>query len=233
MQIIKKKRKTLALDEIDAKLIRRIKDEKLTYLSKNALQLLLDAIDEINENDVKGNIVETGCALGGSSILLGLNRGFRKLYVYDSFEGMPKPTEKDTIISHKRFEEITSGISEGINDEKYYGYHENLLDVVIQNFKKFNLVPKPDEIEFVKGWYEQTLYVHYPIALAHIDCDWYSSTLVALQRIEPHLQIGGIIIIDDYNHYAGCKRAIHEYFIDKQHQYEFVNQTRLLIRKLK
>jgi hypothetical protein len=55
-----------------------------------------------------------------------------------------------------------------------------------------------------------------PVALAHIDGDWYESVMTCLQRIEPHLSEEGILVIDDYDAWSGCRTAVDEYFADKK-----------------
>jgi asparagine synthase (glutamine-hydrolysing) len=71
-----------------------------------------------------------------------------------------------------------------------------------------------------------------PVALAHVDGDWYDSVMTCLQRIEPRLTQGGVLIIDDYDAWSGCRRAVDEYFKDKQGRYEFIRRSRLhIVRK--
>jgi asparagine synthase (glutamine-hydrolysing) len=73
--------------------------------------------------------------------------------------------------------------------------------------------------------------VSQPVALAHLDGDWYESIMTCLQRIEPHLVPRGVLVIDDYDTWSGCRKAIDEYFLDKKHQYDFVRRSRLHIIK--
>jgi len=86
-----------------------------------------------------------------------------------------------------------------------------------------------NHVHLVKGLFEDVLRVEQPVALAHIDGDWYSSVMSCLQQIEPHLITGGVLVIDDYDHWSGCRKAVDEYFADKQDKYRFVRKSRLHI----
>ena len=65
------------------------------------------------------------------------------------------------------------------------------------------------------------------VALAHVDGDWYESVMTCLERIAPYLVPEGRIVIDDYDSWSGCRKAVDEYFSDKRDRYEFVRKSRL------
>jgi Macrocin-O-methyltransferase (TylF) len=67
-------------------------------------------------------------------------------------------------------------------------------------------------VRLVKGLFEETIRLDEPVALAHLDGDWYESTMVCLERIAPRLPAGGRLVIDDYHYWSGCRRAVDEYF---------------------
>ena len=71
--------------------------------------------------------------------------------------------------------------------------------------------PEAENIHFVKGLYEETLQVDTPVAFAHIDCDWYDSVKVCIDRISDRVSPGGIMLFDDYNSFAGCRKAVDEW----------------------
>ena len=73
-------------------------------------------------------------------------------------------------------------------------------------------------IIYVKGLVEKTLDGNFPekISLLRLDTDFYESTKKELEILFPKLQSGGIIIIDDYGHWKGCKKAVDEYFVNKK-----------------
>ena len=213
-------------------LIKKVRRKGLTYLEVNALLDLQDSVEYADANNIDGIICECGVALGGSSIILANAKNqSRSLELYDSFETMPPPTEKDGVDAHQRFETIKDGKSTGLKGELYYGYEKDLLSKVKENIRSLVPTEKNKNIKYFKGFYEDSLKINEPVALAHIDCDWYSSVWTCLKEIEPHLSTGGVLIIDDYYHYSGCKKAVDDYFKDKS-GYEFKNKTRLQIHKV-
>ena len=144
---------------------------------------------------------------------------------------MPEPSERDGKDVHERFEVIQKGSSKGIQGDLYYGYEKDLYNKVKNSFEDFNVDMK--NVSLIKGYYEDTLFVNEKVALAHIDCDWYDSVIVSLERIEPHLVKEGMLIIDDYYRYSGCKKAVDDYFKNKMNDYSFIKEERLLIKKNK
>ena len=82
---------------------------------------------------------------------------------------------------------------------------------------------------FVQGLFQDTLHPDGPVAVAHIDGDWYESVRTCLERIEPHLPVGGVFVIDDYEAWSGCRMAVDEYFADKRDRYTFESRARLHI----
>ena len=230
-RVFNKVKRIIINDEVD-NIARKVSKQKLTYLSHSALLLLGNTVRKIEKNNIKGDIIETGCALGGSSILVGKLKNKNRLFkVYDSFEMMPEPTENDDDDVHDRFKVIKKGTSKGIHGNLNYGYEKDLYHKVKNSFKSFGL--SLSSIELIKGYYEDTLKINNPVAMAHIDCDWYDSVMVSLERIEPYLEIGGVFIIDDYYCYSGCKKAVDEFFKDKKENFNFIQEERLVIEKIK
>ena len=106
------------------------------------------------------------------------------------------------------------------------------MEQIKQTFYDYGLPPDKNNVHLIKGLFENTLFVNEPVAFAHIDCDWYESVMNCLQRIEPHLVKGGVLIIDDYYTWSGCRKAVDAYFADKKDRVEFHNKSRLhIIRK--
>jgi len=208
-----------------------------TGLSMLGLQALLDLSEAAAWADRKripGIIVEAGTAWGGSGLVLAASRRHKRpVYLYDTFEGIPPPTEADGQQALRRFEEIRSGKASGVRRRAYYGYERNLLSRVRQSFAECGMPVEDNQIYLIPGLYQETLYPPDQVALAHLDCDWYESIKVCLERIVPRLAQGGRIIIDDYDYWVGCKRAVDEYFADKQGEFQFVKRRRLhVIRRL-
>jgi hypothetical protein len=156
---------------------------------------------------VNGAFIEAGCALGGSAILIAKCKPRdRHLYVYDTFGMIPPPTEQDGREGLARFSKIVSGKSSGLGGEQYYGYRTNLIQDVIANMRAYNVECERENVHLIQGHFESTLWVQEPIALAHLDCDWYESLRLCFGRIAPFVSFGGYIIVDDYNH-KGARSA--------------------------
>jgi asparagine synthase (glutamine-hydrolysing) len=213
-----------------ARSIRRVVREKLSYLGTLSLTELHDSVARLEKEKRAGILIEAGCALGGSALAIASAKAAsRPLYLYDVFETIPSPTERDGPDAHQRFEVIASGQATGIKGSEYYGYRKNLLDSVEKSFADFGYPVGENNIHLIKGLFQDTLAVTDPVALAHIDSDWYDSVYVCLQRIVPMLVRGGTLVIDDYNAWSGCRAAVDEYFADKQDLFDFVTKTRLHI----
>lgn len=203
-------------------LIKSVIERKLTYLSKEKLESLANTCYEIKNQKIKGVVIEAGCALGGSAIVIAkCKESFRAFRVYDVFGMIPPPTEKDPPEVHERYQIISQGLSEGIGGDKYYGYQNRLLGLVVENLSNFGIEIEKDSIQLIQGMVEDTMFLQEPVALAHIDVDWYSPVLTCLQRIIPRLSKGGSVILDDYHYYGGCRRAVDEYFASRNSEFKF------------
>ena len=214
--------------------IRKVKKKNLTFLNRWALIELAQVALANEQREIDGAIIEAGCALGGSAIILTKSKvRERPFYIYDVFGMIPPPSERDGQDAQTRYKVIESGNSHGIGGEHYYGYEEDLYHKVQQNFNEYGLETSTHNIKLIKGLYEDTLRVNFSVSLAHIDCDWYDSVMVCLNRIEPYLVSGGTLVIDDYFCYSGCKRAVDDYFSSKdKSKYQFEKKNRLHIIKI-
>ena len=214
-------------------IVRAVRADSLTYLDDAALNDLSERVETIEKSGKCGTLIEAGCSLGGSTIVIATAKSkARPFYVYDVFGMIPSPSDQDGADVHERYELIKTGKSAGINGRKYYGYEENVFEKVTENCRSHNVPVEMNNIHLVKGHFQDTLRVNEPVAFAHLDCDWYESVLTCLQRIEPHLVRGGILVIDDYDAWSGCRKAVDEYFIGKEEKYEFIRKSRLhIVRK--
>lgn len=193
-----------------------VKRDNLTYLTRKDLMNLYRAVKEVEAAGIPGVFVEAGCALGGSSIAIGTAKSTQRTFrIYDAFGLIPPPSEKDGVDVHARYEEIKSGQSRGLGGDTYYGYVENLQEVVTTNLARYGLPVDQHNIRLIKGYFEDTLYINEPVAFAHIDCDWYASVMTCLLQIAPNLSPGGVMVFDDYSDWSGCRMAVDEYFRDK------------------
>lgn len=218
---------------IGFKTINRVRRQGITFLDFEALADIYEAVVKVEQRGLQGVIVEAGCAAGGSAVVItAAKNAQRPFFTYDTFGLIPPPSDRDGEDVHRRYEEIIAGNARGPKDTMYYGYQPNLLEEVRQNFRRNGLDPHHSAVTFVKGLYEETLNVQSPVALAHIDCDWYESVLTCLERIAPHLEVGGSLIVDDYFAWSGCRAAVDEYFADKTSTYRFMERARLHIERV-
>jgi asparagine synthase (glutamine-hydrolysing) len=196
----------------EGELISRIRSERLTYLSDRKLTSLVNTCRAIEESNLSGIFLESGCALGGSAILIAsLKSSERPLFIYDVFGMIPSPTQDDTQDTHDRYQTIVEGKSEGIGGDKYYGYEENLYEIVQSNLKSFGINCEQQSVLLIKGLVKDTMKLDQPIAFAHIDVDWYEPVMTCLKCVFPNLVVGGSIILDDYHDWGGCRKATDEY----------------------
>ncbi len=186
-----------------------------TMTSIERMYSLYCSMDYILTNNIEGDFVECGVWRGGSAMLMAkmlANRNIhnRKIYLFDTFEGMSEPTNIDLSF---RGEDAGSLLAK-IEDDKENSVWclANLTDVK-NNMGKTNL--PIDNIVYVKGKVEDTLTENSPvgiIALLRLDTDWYESTKHELNILFPKLKENGVLIIDDYGHWQGCRKAVDEYF---------------------
>ena len=219
-------------DHTGGSVIDAVDREALSYLGRSALGQLNEVATELEARKVPGVFVEAGCALGGSAIVIAnAKRRARPLYVYDVFSMIPPPTSADGDDVHARYERIRSGQSEGIRGHRYYGYEEDLYGIVKSNFARLGRPVDRHNVHLVKGLFQDTIRLTEPVALAHIDGDWYESVRTCLERLVPLLVQHGVLVIDDYDAWSGCRRAVDEYFADKKDAFTFRKRARLHIIK--
>jgi hypothetical protein len=205
-----------ALPDDVERVISRVREERLTFLGANHLRNLATCVRDIEANGVPGVIIEAGTALGGSAIVIAAAKAAgRPMKVYDVFDMIPPPGERDGADVHQRYQTIADGAAEGLGGDVYYGYHEDLYDEVRASFARLGVPPEQNGVELLKGLFEDTMELDGPVAFAHLDGDWYESTMTCLSRIAPRLSAGGRIVIDDYYGWSGCRRAVDDYFKDR------------------
>ena len=169
-------------------------------MSGNArLRGLYSAVRYVVSHDVPGDIVECGTARGGSAALMGLTlealRAHRTLWVFDTFEGLPAPSERDPD------REIA---------KLYTGSCLGTLEEVQELFDKLGIRGRA---RFVKGLFQATVprSTIGPIAVLHLDGDWYESVRVCLDYLYDRVSPGGVIQIDDYGHWEGARAAVDDF----------------------
>lgn len=214
-------------------IVRRVRRQRLTYVSLGGLNDLFEAAVAADREGRPGVFMEAGCALGGSALVLArAKKPTRPLLVYDVFGMIPAPTDADGEDVHARYETINSGQASGLGGEMYYGYEPDLMAKVRQTFERFGLPVDENAVSLIQGLFEDTIVGDEPVALAHIDGDWYESVRTCLERIGPRLAPGGVMVVDDYEMWSGCRRAVDEFLAAHQDDYRAIPRNRLHVERV-
>jgi O-methyltransferase len=187
-----------------------------TLTSPERVCAVLDAVEFVVRNDIPGSIVECGVWKGGSMMaaalaLLRLNAASRDLYLFDTFEGMPRPEEGDSDYKGRAASRFFHRLQTGANSSSWCAASpaevQKTMDLTGYDRSRIHLV---------KGLVEETIPRQAPdsIALLRLDTDWYESTKHELEHLFPRLSKNGVLIIDDYGHWRGARKAVDEYFSD-------------------
>lgn len=187
-----------------------------TMTSIERMYSLYQAVNYVIKYDIQGSFVECGVWRGGSSMMIALTlaklgRSDRALHLYDTFEGMSEPTKDDVTYRGDNAEVLMQQGKD--NKETSVWCLADINDVknnmALTGYNSAN-------IHYVKGKVEDTIPQHLPtndIALLRLDTDFYESTAHELKHLYPMLVRSGVLIIDDYGHWEGCKKAVDEYFV--------------------
>ena len=178
------------------RLVHRVRGYTAVFVPR--LVALYKLSEEINQRSVPGDIVECGVYNGGSAAIMASlcekSPISRNVWLFDSFEGLPKPSDKD-----------------GEEAPAYEGWCHGDLSKVKEVLRKLR-IPE-SRVHIVKGWFQDT----FPsaqirdIAILHIDADWYESVKLCLEKFYDSVQPGGYIILDDYGDWEGCRIATDEF----------------------
>jgi O-methyltransferase len=232
--IINKNQKIVELSVKDNELINLIKDYSMT--PKIRIYNLLQSLKKIKHKNIPGDYVECGVWKGGNILLIkkfleNENIDNKKIYAFDTFEGMSEPDENDFDLSKN----ISASALLSKNKDKASHLWsvcslEEVKKNLIKNLKNMN------DIYFIKGKVEETLNVKQnipdKISLLRLDTDWYSSTKKELEVLYEKVSPGGVIIIDDYGHWGGAKKAVDEFFKGKYVWMHYVDYAcRLIIKE--
>lgn len=164
------------------------------------------ALCSVLRSGVPGDVVELGCNAGRTSVLLEMvleaEEASRDLHLYDSFDGLPAPSDADRYLKQGDCKATESD--------------------VLATFERWNLrLPQVHA-----GWFEATLPRQLPdrVAFAYLDGDFYESIHTSLTYVWPRLSVGGSVIVDDYcdrelsprawDGLPGVKKACDEFFTD-------------------
>jgi hypothetical protein len=169
-----------------------------TMLGIERLRTLRRFAEQIDQEQIPGDVVECGTCNGGSAAIMAQVAATspldRYVYLFDSFEGLPPAGEEDGELA-REYTGLCCGAMGRVRE-------------VLQSLQ----VPL-ERVTLVKGWFDQTL----PqagvgrIALLHLDTDWYESLRVCLENLYDRVEPGGFVVIDDYGYWEGCRRAWHDF----------------------
>jgi len=200
---------------------REIVDKALPFsmTSVERVVALIDSVRYCVKRDVPGAFAECGVWRGGSIMamiytLLDLGRDDRDIYLYDTFEGMTRPTEVDTSRVDRTALDWWKDV-EGTEHRAFPHFFDP--DIFNEDIVRRDVMATgypAERLHFVRGRVEDTLPEQAPsrIALLRLDTDWYESTRHELIHLYPRLSQGGVLIVDDYGHWDGCRLAVDEYF---------------------
>lgn len=198
----------------DREIVHRALPYTLTGVPR--LHALVDAVRYCVRREIPGAFVECGVWRGGSVLamiltLQQLGRDDREIYLYDTFEGMTEPTEADTSRVHRPATELWDEAEGRPWPEFFSG--EVFNETTVRETLFATGYPR-ERLHFVRGPVEETLPDRAPdrLALLRLDTDWYESTRHELLHLYPRLAENGVLIIDDYGHWDGSRRAVDEYF---------------------
>jgi hypothetical protein len=174
----------------------------LTMIGTRRLDNVEQCVRSVVEEGVPGDFIETGVWKGGTTIFMrGVLRALgisdRRVYVADSFEGVPAPDATRYPADRESVFHLWPGLAVD-------------LATVRENFARFGLLD--DQVEFVKGWFRDTLPAlrGHTWAVIRLDGDLYESTMDALENLYDDLAVGGWLIIDDYEIEA-CRQAVTDF----------------------
>jgi len=174
-----------------------------TMVGLARLENVHQCVASVLHDDIPGDLIEAGVWRGGTAVfmravLAAYSDPKRRVWVADSFAGFP-PRDPD------RYPD------ESPTD---FGQFPELvvdLETVRANFAKYSLLD--ERVRFLVGWFEETLPLAEtgPLSVVRLDCDYYASTLVALEALYPRLSAGGYLIVDDYFCIESCRRAVDDF----------------------
>ncbi len=184
-----------------------------TMTSIERMYALYQAVRHVHAANIPGDVVECGVWRGGSSMLAALTLDSlgdrdRSLWLYDTFEGMPPPSDVDRSIDGEHAAVLLerSGPA-GEHTRAAAGLDEVRANLAATGYPS-------DRLHFVEGMVEETIPAVAPerISILRLDTDWYESTRHELVHLWPRLSPGGVLIVDDYGHWQGARRAVDEFF---------------------
>jgi len=217
-------------------------ENKLTSVSPQRLSATILAAKYVIDNEIEGDFVECGVWRGGNSLAAKMvfeaYGSSKQVYLFDTFTGMAPPTDAD--LNHrgepaKGFWKGGRDLPEGANPNIAWRYKNNKLQPwayaslsdVMHVFH--GTIKNNKQVHFQKGRVEETLQdknnLPKAISALRLDTDFYESTKVEMEILYPMLSLGGVLMIDDYGHWQGAKKAVDEFFKNPNNKRPFFQVT--------
>lgn len=220
--------------DLDADFIPLYEQAKpFTMTSVERMYAVWLAVRYLTRRGVPGAIVECGVWRGGSSLMAALaltqlGVADRTLHLFDTFEGMSPPTDRDRVYTG------ASATDRLAVAERTPGAWNDWCFATLEDVQQTMTVAHYPHVEYVQGPVETTLPGRAPdqIALLRLDTDWYESTLHELRHLYPKLAPGGVLIIDDYGHWQGARAAVDEYFSGQPILLQRIDYTGRMVLKV-
>jgi O-methyltransferase len=201
----------------DREIVERVRPYTMTSIPR--LCSLIEAVRYCARRGVPGDFAECGVWRGGSVMamiytLQEMGETQRNVHLFDTFEGMTPPTQYDSSPYHPHPLAIWRELERGGRHDSSWVFELPVSPLDSVREAVLSTGYDPGRIHFVKGPVEETLPDQAPdrLALLRLDTDWYESTRHELTHLYPRLSRGGVLIVDDYGHWDGCRRAVNEYF---------------------
>jgi O-methyltransferase len=189
-----------------------------TMTSTERMHALYQAVNHVTDAKIAGDVVECGVWRGGSSMLSALallarDDRSRRLWLYDTFEGMTPPGELDVKYDGAAARDLLSTqdrSAELVNDWCVASVEDVRSNMQATGYPM-------DRVRFVEGKVEETIPAQSPdaIAILRLDTDWFESTWHELVHLYPRLMPGGVLIVDDYGWWKGAREAVDRYFAEQ------------------
>ena len=213
--LVRYKPKPLFPQDFDEGSIETIRNvSSYTMTSPERLFALIQAVKYVVDAGIPGAMVECGVWRGGSMMavahtLKSIRAHDRELYLFDTYEGMPSPTDADIDFKGESASQEFRRTQTGADSSEWCSAS---IDDVKRNLLGTGY--DADKLVFVKGKVEDTIPGAAPglISLLRLDTDWYESTRHELVHLYPRLVPGGVLVLDDYGYWQGGRKAVDEYF---------------------
>lgn len=199
-----------------------------TMTSKERIFDLFDCMEEIRLNNIDGDIVECGVWKGGNILgiieYLHFYKMQKNVWLFDTFNGMTQPEDVDIDLYNRHARvQMSDTLVKALSP----------IEEVKQNLSLSSF--PAEKLKFVIGDVSETLTnkenIPKKISLLRLDTDWYKSTKDELHYLYPKLINGGILIVDDYGHWQGSKKAVDEYFKENVEDFVKIDYTGIKLCK--